>query len=81
MDDPQQGQGSQLLTPLQAVAHARTGAVHHVSAIVKGGGAVHFGRKGFTKTAEARERAALNRILRRHTGTALTDEEYKSFNA
>ena len=43
--------------------------------------AVHFGRKGFTKTVEAREQAALNRILRRHTGAALTDEEYKSFNA
>jgi hypothetical protein len=38
LDDPQQGPAGQLLSPLQAVAHARTGAVHLVSAIVKGAG-------------------------------------------
>jgi Protein of unknown function (DUF2934) len=34
-DDPGKGQVGQLLSPLQAVAHARTGAVHAVPAIVK----------------------------------------------
>jgi hypothetical protein len=34
-DDPDKGQGGQLLSPLQAVVHARTGAVVTVSAIVK----------------------------------------------
>jgi hypothetical protein len=35
VDDTKTGQVGQLLSPLQAVAHARTGAVHPVSAIVK----------------------------------------------
>jgi hypothetical protein len=32
VDDPEAGQAGQLLSPLQAVAHARTGAIHPVSA-------------------------------------------------
>jgi hypothetical protein len=38
VDDLKKGQVGQLLSPLQAVAHARTGAVHPVSAIGKGAG-------------------------------------------
>jgi hypothetical protein len=38
VDDPETGQAGQLLSPLQAVAHARTGAIHPVSAIVQEAG-------------------------------------------
>jgi hypothetical protein len=53
-DDPDKGQVGRLLSPLQAVAHARTGAVHAVPAIVKGGGfPVTEGEAGAIEAAAA----------------------------